>query len=91
MNTMTSTTERATLPGRVRRPQRSRGVAVRSLTAALKTWRGRIGAALALLVIGIAVGGPFFPKHFSSTDFVATPFSPPGTNGALLGTDRLGR
>lgn len=69
----------------------SRNIAVRSLTAALRTWRGRVGATLTLLVFAVAFLGPLVPKRFNDVQFVSTPFSAPGTHGALLGTDRLGR
>jgi peptide/nickel transport system permease protein len=69
----------------------TRGVAFRSVAEALRTWRGRIGATLAVAVFLVAFVGPFVPTRYNDTEFVAPAFSPPGTNGALLGTDRLGR
>ncbi len=71
--------------------QRSKGAARRVLGAALRTRRGQVGAALALLVLAIAFLGPIVP-HASPTKFDAPPFSTPGVAGAgLLGTDALGR
>ena len=70
--------------------RRNSGLAVRIVLAALRTRRGRIGAALTLLVLGVAFLGPLFAG--SPTDFAAPPFSKPGQNGAgALGTDVLGR
>ena len=61
------------------------------LVAALKTRRGKIGAALALFVLAVAFIGPLVPIK-SPTAFAAPPFSKPGISGAgLLGTDVLGR
>ncbi|GAB7003310.1 ABC transporter permease [Nocardioides sp. AN3] len=65
------------------------GAARRVLGAAWRTRRGRIGAALALLVLAVAFLGPLTTG--SPTQFVAPPFSAPGVNGAALGTDVLGR
>jgi peptide/nickel transport system permease protein len=59
------------------------------LRSALRTERGIAGATLTLLVVGVAVIGPFVAPH-GSTDFVTTPFAKPG-GGALLGGDGLGR
>jgi peptide/nickel transport system permease protein len=70
--------------------RKSSGAVVRVLGAALRSRRGRIGAALALLVLGIAFLGPLTPG--SPTAFAAPPFSNVGASGAgLLGTDALGR
>jgi peptide/nickel transport system permease protein len=62
----------------------------RALLAA--TWRqGRtkVGVALTLLIVGIAVIGPFFAPY-SPTEFVAPPFSSPSSD-AWFGADNLGR
>jgi peptide/nickel transport system permease protein len=51
--------------------------------------RTRVGVALTLLLVGIAIFGPLFAPH-DPTAFVGVPNSPP-TRGAPLGTDYLGR
>jgi peptide/nickel transport system permease protein len=67
------------------------GAVVRVLRGALRTRRGRLGAGLALFVLGVAFLGPLFAAK-SPTAFVAPPFSKPGVDGAgLLGSDVLGR
>lgn len=68
---------------------RDRGAIGRALTGALRSWRGRIGLFLALVVLAMAFVGPFVAPH-SATEFVAPPSSPPG-NGLLLGADGLGQ
>lgn len=71
-------------------PRNSSGAVVRVVGAALRTRRGRIGAALALLVLAIAFLGPL--TGGSATQFAAPPFSGSGVDGAgPLGTDVLGR
>lgn len=68
----------------------SSGAVVRVVGAALRTRRGRIGAALALLVLAIAFLGPL--TGGSATQFAAPPFSGSGVDGAgPLGTEVLGR
>ena len=51
--------------------------------------RGRIGLSITLIVVVVAVIGPFVAPY-SPTDFVTTPFSPPSA-AHLLGGDVLGR
>ncbi|MFI5953816.1 ABC transporter permease [Cryptosporangium sp. NPDC051539] len=70
-------------------PRRERGAIARALLAALRSWRGRIGLGLVLLVLAVAFVGPFVAPH-SATDFVSPPSSPPG-DGAIAGSDGLGR
>lgn len=75
--------------GAVQRPRTSNAV-IRVLSAAIRTPRGAVGAALAVIVLAIAFLGPFSPG--SSTAFVAPPFSPPSIGGAgFFGSDVLGR
>jgi peptide/nickel transport system permease protein len=57
--------------------------------AAARTRRGMTGAALAMIVVAVAVIGPFVQPH-GSTDFVTTPFASP-SGSAPLGGDYLGR
>ena len=59
------------------------------LGRALRTWRGRIGAAITLLVFAIAFIGPAFAPY-ASDDFVTAPYAPPSADN-LLGADVLGR
>jgi ABC-type dipeptide/oligopeptide/nickel transport system permease subunit len=53
------------------------------------TKTGLAGLVLLVVVVGIALFGPFFAPH-SPTDSLGIPFAKPG-GGHLLGTDRLGR
>ena len=66
--------------------QRQRMVLVRST---LRQWRARIGLGIFLIMVAIALLGPLFAPH-SPDAFVGAPNSPAG-NGALFGTDSLGR
>jgi peptide/nickel transport system permease protein len=67
------------------------GAVMRSLRGALRTRRGKVGAALALFVLGVAFLGPVISTG-STTAFVAPPFTKPGAgHGGLLGSDALGR
>jgi peptide/nickel transport system permease protein len=59
------------------------------LSRAVRTRRGAVGVTLMAFVVAVAVLGPFVPAA-SPTDFVAAPFSPPGS-GLLFGSDALGR
>jgi peptide/nickel transport system permease protein len=61
------------------------------LRDAVRTRRGKIGAGLTLCVLAIAFLGPFVPGVPSPTAFQAPPFSMPGGDAGLLGTDVLGR
>ena len=59
------------------------------LARAAVTRRGRLGLALAGLIVAIALLGPILaPK--SPTEFVGMPFAPP-SGGAVFGADVLGR
>jgi peptide/nickel transport system permease protein len=69
--------------------RRHRGRALRLLRAALKTKRGKFGAVLTLLVVGIAFLGPLYPT--SPTESTLLPFAPAGGGNGLLGADVLGR
>ena len=69
--------------------RRERGAIARALRGALRSWRGRIGLALTLVVLAVAFVGPLVSSH-SATDFVAPPSSPPG-DGYPLGSDGLGQ
>ena len=59
------------------------------LRSALRTPRGLAGFVLTMLVVLLAVTGPFVAPH-GSTDFVTLPFAKPN-HVALLGGDTLGR
>lgn len=54
----------------------------------LRTGRGRVGAVVLVLVLFVALFGPFFAPY-SPTALVGAPGQPPG-GGFLLGTDYLG-
>jgi peptide/nickel transport system permease protein len=69
-------------------------VAARRPTAAvlrgsLRLWRTRIGLALVLLIVGVALVGPFVAPH-GPADFVGAP-NTGHAPGALFGTDHLGQ
>jgi peptide/nickel transport system permease protein len=68
---------------------RERGAIARALAGAVRSWRGRIGLLLAVVVLALAFIGPFVAPH-SATAFVAAPFTPPGP-GYPLGSDLLGQ
>jgi len=59
------------------------------LATAARSRRGALGLGLTLLVVVIAIIGPFVAPH-SPTEFVTSPFAPPSP-GVLLGGDSLGR
>jgi peptide/nickel transport system permease protein len=59
------------------------------LQRSLRQRRTKIGVALVLLLVGVAVIGPVFAPH-APADFVGAPYSHPSSS-ALLGTDNLGR
>ncbi|TIC85629.1 ABC transporter permease [Nocardioides sp. GY 10127] len=59
------------------------------LRRALRLRRTQIGLVMFVLVVGVAVVGPFVAPH-SPTEFVGAPFDPPSSS-AWLGTDSLGR
>lgn len=71
--------------GRIDQPRRQRGV----LGAALRLWRTRIGLAIVLILVGVAVLGPLVAPY-GGTEFVGTP-STPDVPGLLFGTDKLGQ
>ena len=59
------------------------------LRSAARLWRTRIGLALVVLLVAVALFGPFFAPH-SPTEFVGAPNAPRGGE-ALFGTDHLGQ
>jgi peptide/nickel transport system permease protein len=59
------------------------------LLRALRMWRTRIGLVLIVLLVGIALIGPYFAPH-PPTDFVGSTYAPPSAD-ARLGTDYLGQ
>ena len=69
--------------------RRTRSPLVVTMGRALKLGRTRVGLALVIVIVGIAVFGPFLAPE-STTAFVGPPYQPPG-NGAVMGTDFLGR
>ena len=56
---------------------------------AFRQTRMKIGLAISLLLVGVALIGPFLAPH-SPTEFVAGPFAHP-SRAALFGADNLGR
>ncbi len=57
---------------------------------ATRLWRTKIGLFLVLILVAIAIFGPFFAPH-NPSDFVAAPNSTPGGGAGLFGTDYLGQ
>jgi peptide/nickel transport system permease protein len=57
--------------------------------SAARTVRGAVGLAVTVIIVALAVIGPFVAPH-SPTEFVTTPFGTP-SGDALLGGDALGR
>jgi len=70
-------------------PRMRRRELLHVLRCALRTPRGLAGFVLTMLVVLLAVIGPFVAPH-GSTDFVTLPFAKPN-HAALLGGDTLGR
>jgi peptide/nickel transport system permease protein len=60
----------------------------RLFASSIRLRRTRVGVLLTLLLIGIAILGPYVAPHDPNA-FVGPPFAKPG-NGLLLGTDQLG-
>jgi peptide/nickel transport system permease protein len=68
-------------------PGRTSSLLVRSL----RLWRTRIGVLFVLVLVAIAIIGPWIAPH-GADEFVAPPFSKPGQNGAgMLGSDYIGQ
>ena len=82
-----STATAAVAPPRRRRWHRRPFVLL--MRRAWRLSRTKIGLGLALLLLGVALCGPFFAPH-DPTEFVGAPNSKPSSD-ALLGTDNLGR
>jgi len=59
------------------------------LRSALRMWRTRIGLLFAVLVVLVALVGPFLASH-SPSEFVAVPYAPAGP-GLPFGADHLGQ
>jgi peptide/nickel transport system permease protein len=57
---------------------------------AMRLWRTRIGALFVLIVVLIAVVGPFVAPH-AADEFVGAPSQPAGGGNGILGTDYLGQ
>jgi peptide/nickel transport system permease protein len=60
------------------------------VTRAFRLWRTRIGALFVLILVVVAIVGPYVAPHTAS-EFVAIPNSPPGGDAGVLGTDYLGQ
>ncbi len=89
MATMTATDPGASGPGASDPAIRHRREWVAILRRAASLPRGRFGLALVVLVVGVAVIGPFVAPHPATATIVA-PFAKP-SGQALLGGDELGR
>jgi peptide/nickel transport system permease protein len=59
------------------------------LRSASHLWRTRIGLALVVILVAVAIFGPFFAPH-SPTDFVGAPNTGP-SDAARFGTDHIGQ
>jgi peptide/nickel transport system permease protein len=59
------------------------------LARSLRLWRTRIGAALTLVLVLIAVLGPVVAPH-GSAEFIGVPYTSGGASGTVFGTDYLG-
>jgi peptide/nickel transport system permease protein len=60
------------------------------LARAFRLWRTRIGGLFVLVLVVLAVVGPYVAPN-SPSKFIAVPNSPPGGDAGLLGTDYLGQ
>jgi peptide/nickel transport system permease protein len=82
-----STTDIAVTPEpEVTTARRPTGALLRS---AMRLWRTRVGLVLVVLLVFIALFGPFFAPH-SPTDFVGAPNTGP-SDVARFGTDHIGQ
>ncbi len=77
------------IPEPASRPVKRRSPLVTLLVRSSRLGRTRVGIALALFVVAVAVLGPLVAPH-APTATVGLPFSGPSSK-ALLGTDNLGR
>jgi peptide/nickel transport system permease protein len=59
------------------------------LTRSLRLWRTRIGAILTLVLVLIAILGPYVAPH-GVDEFIDKPFTPGSASGTVFGTDYLG-
>ncbi|HSD03566.1 MAG TPA: ABC transporter permease [Gaiellales bacterium] len=59
------------------------------LRSSMRLWRTRVGVVLVVLLVFIALFGPFFAPH-SPTDFVGAPNTGP-SGAARFGTDHIGQ
>ncbi len=57
---------------------------------AMRLWRTRIGALFVLIVVLIAIVGPFVAPHAADA-FIGAPSQPAGGGNGVLGTDYLGQ
>jgi peptide/nickel transport system permease protein len=69
-------------------PKRQRPIVV-LFRRAWRLGRTKVGVVLLLLLVGVAIVGPYFAPHDPAA-FVGAPFTKPNST-ALLGTDTLGR
>ena len=57
---------------------------------AMRLWRTRIGALLVLIVVVVAIVGPYVAPH-AADEFIGAPSQPAGGDNGFLGTDYLGQ
>jgi peptide/nickel transport system permease protein len=60
------------------------------LNRSVKLWRTRIGIVFLLILVAIAIIGPWIAPH-EPDEFVGVPFTPRGDGGGVFGTDYLGQ
>ena len=60
------------------------------LARSLRLWRTRIGLVFVVILVAIAIIGPWIAPH-AADEFVAIPNSKPGGDAGLLGSDYLGQ
>ncbi len=86
---MSQTEEAPALAEGVRTPTPP-GRSTTLVARAMRLWRTRIGALFVLILVVIAIVGPYLAPH-AADEFVAIPNSPPGGDAGILGTDYLGQ
>jgi peptide/nickel transport system permease protein len=68
--------------------RRSLPSSLRTLVDSFRFWRMRLGVAIVMTIVGVALLGPVFAPH-SPSDLIGSPFQGP-SGSAPLGTDYLG-
>lgn len=60
------------------------------IARAFRLWRTKIGALFVLMLVAVAIVGPFVAPH-SPSDFITLPNTPPSEKAGVFGTDYLGQ